>query len=812
MTGVAIETTFESDGETLVSVDPSGRIGGLVGGNRGATISTSFATGHVTGMHHVGGLVGENTGNTIRATYAWGDVTATGSAEGSSCQSDRDPGCRIGGLVGTNINGGAIINSYSIGQLIVQANHQRVGGLAGESPTERLHGNTGYVDPGTITASYWDTETSEMVVGVGTDDKNNNRDIDEQDLTADPIVFGETEQDGVDGKTTSDLQTPTGYTGIYETWDDSPDLDLDGDSSTGDADGKDAPWYFGTASDYPVLKIDVDRDGDIDQDDYDDQVPGPKSPRVTVVNVSGITQTGATVTVNVVHPSGSTVYMRYKADSAQSWSSKNSAASTRTVTFELSGLTAGQSYEVQASFDSSFPSGSTRSYNFDTLPPGPSVTGVSVADITQTDATATVTVANTNGSTVYLRHKVTTDANFGTPQEAAVSMGTTSLTFDLTGLTAGLSYEVQASFDNTFPPTATESHEFDTLPPDPSVSGVSAGDITHAGATVTVTVAHPNGSTVYLRHKASTETNFGTAQEAAASAESVTFTLSGLSAEVLYDLEASFDSTFQTDVSTASFRTKPVPSVSGIAMSSISQTGATATVTVANPNGSNVYLRHKAATDADFGTAQEATAAADAETVTFTLSGLTAGQSYEVQASFDSTFQTGVQATAFRTTSAPSLSRISMSNVMQTVATATVTVNDPDRSTVYLRHKSAADTNFGTAQESAASSTTVSFTLTGLSAGLSYEVQASFDSNFQSGVRSTTFSTPPAPSVTRVEMSNVTQTGATATVTVADPDGSKVYLRHKAATETNFGTAQEAAAGDRGSQLYSERADGGTVV
>ena len=369
------------------------------------------------------------------------------------------------------------------------------------------------------------------------------------------------------------------------------------------------------------------------------------------------------------------------------------------------------------------------------------------------------------------------------------------MTFDLTGLTAGLSYKVEASFDNNFPPSATESYDFDTLPPDPSVSGISLGDITKSGATATVTVAHPNGSTVYLRHKASTDANFGTPQEAAASAETVTFTLSGLTAEVLYDVEASFDSNFQSDVQTAAFRTKPAPSVSGVRVDGITQTGVTATVTVANPDGSTVYLRHKAATETNFGTAQEATAAADAETVTFTLSGLTAGQSYEVQASFDSSFQTGIQATAFSTTAAPSLSRISMSNVTQTVATATLTVVDPDGSTVYLRHKSATDANFGTAQEAAASTETVSFTLTGLSAGLSYEVQASFDGNFESGVRTTTFSTPPAASVSRVEISNVSQTGATATVTVANADGSTVYLRHKAATETNFSTPQEAAAG-----------------
>ena len=289
------------------------RIGGLVGGNRGATISTSFASGDVTGMHHVGGLVGENIGRTIRATYAHGDVTVSGPTENTGCDSDSNPGCRIGGLVGRNINGGAIINSYAIGKPNVEAAHLRVGGLAGESPTERLYGNTGYVDPGSITASYWDTETSEFPVGVGTDDENNNRIIDERDLNARPPVFGETAQDGVSGKTTSELQTPTDYTGIYATWDDSPDLDLDNaDGDNDHATGQDAPWYFGEDDEYPVLKIDVDLDGDVDQDDYDDQAPGPPNQRPTVsISIpSSVTQpvngrTRVTPTVTASDPDGS---------------------------------------------------------------------------------------------------------------------------------------------------------------------------------------------------------------------------------------------------------------------------------------------------------------------------------------------------------------------------------------------------------------------------------------------------------------------------------------------------------------------------
>ena len=305
------DVTGENRTESIGYHNWAGRIGGLVGSNRGATISTSFASGDVEGMHYVGGLVGENGGSTIRATYAHGDVTVIPGGERTSCQSDRDPGCRIGGLVGTNANGGAIINSYAIGQLIVEPKHNRVGGLAGESPTERLWGTVGYVEPGSITASYWDTETSEMVVGAGTDDENNNRVIDPRNYQVSPIQFGETEQDGVSGKTTSELQTPTDYTGIYEAWDDDPDLDLDNaDGDNDHATGKDAPWYFGENDEYPVLKIDVDRDGDVDQDDYDDQQPGPPNQRPTVSIGIPVTQpvdggTRVTPTVTASDPDGS---------------------------------------------------------------------------------------------------------------------------------------------------------------------------------------------------------------------------------------------------------------------------------------------------------------------------------------------------------------------------------------------------------------------------------------------------------------------------------------------------------------------------
>ena len=137
----------------------------------------------VHGGSRTGGLVGDN-GLVIAASYVTGSVSGTG---------------KVGGLAGDSF-GGRILTSYSTGSVTGTG---VVGGLVGGN-----FGNTG-----TATDSYWDTQTS-----------------------------GQSESAGGEGKTTSELQSPTGYTGIYESW----NLDLDGVG--------DDLWDFGTASQYPALK------------------------------------------------------------------------------------------------------------------------------------------------------------------------------------------------------------------------------------------------------------------------------------------------------------------------------------------------------------------------------------------------------------------------------------------------------------------------------------------------------------------------------------------------------------------------------
>ena len=178
----------------------TGAVGGLVGGGYRSSITESYATGTVNGSgDHVGGLAGS--GDSIRESYATGNVSGGRSVGGLAGSGRSISGSyatgevtgifRVGGLAGRAV--GNTSYSYAVGQVTGSG---FVGGLLGEST-------------GTAIDSYWD---------IGTSDQPHS--------------------DGGQGKTTSELQSPTGYTGIYANW------------NVNDSD----PWDFGTSNQYPVLK------------------------------------------------------------------------------------------------------------------------------------------------------------------------------------------------------------------------------------------------------------------------------------------------------------------------------------------------------------------------------------------------------------------------------------------------------------------------------------------------------------------------------------------------------------------------------
>ena len=207
----------------LKSVNVRGRhrVGGLVGHQVGGRILGCFVTGRVEGTgNQVGGLAGRSSGNNtvIAASYANATVSGSGTTE------------NVGGLVGVLY--ATVIASYAIGPV---TGHVRVGGLVGFlliSPSSiktsyatgtvtrsrqssiHLGGLVGSAQYG-VSHSYWDRESS-----------------------------GISSSSGGTSQTTSALRSETDYNGIYANW----NVDVDGRP------GNDAPWTFGAADQYPVLK------------------------------------------------------------------------------------------------------------------------------------------------------------------------------------------------------------------------------------------------------------------------------------------------------------------------------------------------------------------------------------------------------------------------------------------------------------------------------------------------------------------------------------------------------------------------------
>ena len=203
-------------GVSYATGDASGTnlVGGLVGYNE-STISACYATGNATGSSFVGGLVGRSNTGTISACYATGNASGTNN---------------VGGLVGYNF-GGTISACYATGNA---SGTNNVGGLVGFSD-------------GTVTNSYFDYEASNRPV-------------------ADPH-----------SKTTAQLQTPTAYgtaADIYANWnidvDNGQPIGVDDGTAEGDATADD-PWDFGTSSQYPALKVDIDGNGTATADEFGSQ-------------------------------------------------------------------------------------------------------------------------------------------------------------------------------------------------------------------------------------------------------------------------------------------------------------------------------------------------------------------------------------------------------------------------------------------------------------------------------------------------------------------------------------------------------------
>ena len=210
-------------------------VGSLAGGG---AVTASWSTGSVTSTSrtnqpkYIGGLVGWAAGP-VRASYA--DVTVTAVSYVN--------GINAGGLVGY-LQNHPVTASYATGA---------VAGGSGRSSSTGLLVGAAYDSGAVITASYATgtaagTGASNGLVGV----------LDNSAAVTDS--YWDATTSGISGggaRTTDALQSPTTYAGIYANW----NVDVDDDSSTGDADGNDDPWHFGASNQYPILKYQQDGAG-----------------------------------------------------------------------------------------------------------------------------------------------------------------------------------------------------------------------------------------------------------------------------------------------------------------------------------------------------------------------------------------------------------------------------------------------------------------------------------------------------------------------------------------------------------------------
>ena len=473
-------------------------IGALVGWNRGGTVHSSYATGSISvtsarsnwGNLHLGGLVGTNDPGTIAASWSSVDVSASGEQT-----------IEAGGLVGRFIEGtgdASIIASYATGSVSATASPSFMdsrgafaGGLVGiasgtleiaritasyatghVSASSTRTGNPGGVFVNglighrnliTVTASYWDTGTTSIA--------------DDSDLTP------------PEGKTTSELQSVTSYTGIYANW----NVDVDGTA------GNDDPWTFGKSDQYPVLKY-VGMDTTAQYSAQPQGVP-------TGVTVTALVDTLA---VNWTAASNADGYKVQWKSGTQNYPTSDQQASTHgqttisggsTTTYKIPGLTAGTTYTVRViatktGGSDSAPSAEQTGVPKNTPPGMP--TGVMVT--AQVVALRVTWTAGANADGYKVQWKSGGQAYDAVAREYAVVGRDTTIT----GLTAGTIYTVRviatrnnaddgsASSEETGTPLALPTLSIGT----PSVAEGAAGATATLSFAVTLSYASQHEVTV----------------------------------------------------------------------------------------------------------------------------------------------------------------------------------------------------------------------------------------------------------------------------------------------------------------------------
>ena len=429
---------------------------------------------------------------------------------------------------------------------------------------------------------------------------------------------------------------------------------------------------------------------------------------------------------------------------------------------------------------------------------------VEVTEVTKTEAKVKITfVDDTASGLVHWRFRITMPEGqwLPLPPDRVTVFGGISV-FSMARLSPGTEYELQVSSDGTFSQTDILSKKFTTVPPDPSVSEVTAENVTLMEGTVVITIANPGTSskTVHIRYRTddsqpwsdlpiNTTTSTGTA----------TKTLLSLNPGTRYQVEASLgDGFLATETESTTFTTL-LPRVTSVSLEDVTTTEATVKVTISEPGPGEykVFLRYSIVPSTQISWIMPSPKSVVGDTTAFALTGLAPNSEYDVEVSLDSEFTSEVKYTTFTTAAPPSIGSVNMADVEQTSASAIVSIFDSDgiAVTVYLRNRETPNGDWSAIQNKTTATDVAEFTLSDLMPDTEYEVEVSLDNGFSLS-QSTTFTTEamtsrPRSPVVRVSglfAEDITPSSVTVVALIAGPENQvTVNLRYRIQGTSTWG-------------------------
>ena len=222
-----------------------------------------------------------------------------------------------------------------------------------------------------------------------------------------------------------------------------------------------------------------------------------------------------------------------------------------------------------------------------------------------------------------------------------------------------------------------------------------------------------------------------------------------------------------------------------VSAGNVTNTGATVTITVANAGTSPIIVHARVfiGDTMEYFPLVESTTTGTAE---FTLNTLPGGTTYHIEASLDSSFETGVIRESFTTLPADyTITGVTIGSRTHTSAVATITSTGPGVINKYvtLRIRPVGTTIWDRLVSINFSPLSVDVDLEDLTPGTEYELHVSTDESYLGGqnlyVRFTTLKVR----VSEIAVSgNIHQTSLGLDVTILDPDGLKqyIFLRYRA--------------------------------